>query len=103
MKIATSPFIYWGVAVFMPEKLGKLQVKDKTFPQFCQLSSSLDCGNGDHRGIEAAGRGGAGEGGRCGCRAEAGGRAGVLQGLGERRADRGGVTRQDGKTRILRV
>ena len=35
-----------------------------------------------------------GEGGRCGCRAEAGGCAGLLQGLGERRADRGGVTRQ---------
>ena len=32
-----------------------------------------------------------GEGGRCGCRAEAGGGAGLLQGLGERRADRGGV------------
>ncbi len=25
MKIATSPFVYWGVAVFMPEKLGNLQ------------------------------------------------------------------------------
>ena len=38
-------------------------------------------------GAEAAGCGGAGEGGRCGCRAEAGGRTGILQGLGERRAD----------------
>ena len=25
MKIATSPFVYWGVAVFMPEKFGNLQ------------------------------------------------------------------------------
>ena len=25
MKIATSPFVYWGVAVFMPEKLGNFQ------------------------------------------------------------------------------
>jgi len=25
MKIATSPFVYWGVSVFMPEKLGNLQ------------------------------------------------------------------------------
>ena len=25
MKIATSPFVYWGVAVFMPEKLWNLQ------------------------------------------------------------------------------
>ncbi len=23
MKIATSPFVYWGVAVFMPEKNGE--------------------------------------------------------------------------------
>ena len=29
MKIATSPFVYWGVAVFMPEKLGNLQVCEK--------------------------------------------------------------------------
>ena len=27
MKIATSPFVYWGVAVFMPEKVGNLQEK----------------------------------------------------------------------------
>ena len=27
-EIATSPFVYWGVAVFMPEKLGNLQVND---------------------------------------------------------------------------
>ena len=44
-----------------------------------------------------------GAGGGRGCRAEADGREGLLQGLGERWADRGGVTRQDGKTRILRV
>ena len=25
MKIATSHFVYWGVAVFMPEKVGNLQ------------------------------------------------------------------------------
>ena len=25
MKIATSPFVYWGVAGFMPEKVGNLQ------------------------------------------------------------------------------
>jgi hypothetical protein len=25
MKIATSPFVYWGVAFFMPEKVGNLQ------------------------------------------------------------------------------
>lgn len=31
------------------------------------------------------------EGGRCDCRAEAGGGAGLLQGLGERRADKSGV------------
>jgi len=30
MEIATSPFVYWGVAVFMPEKLGNLQ-RDRTF------------------------------------------------------------------------
>jgi len=28
MKIATSPFVYWGVAVFMPEKLGNLQQRE---------------------------------------------------------------------------
>ena len=27
MKIATSPFVYWGVAFFMPEKVGNLQGK----------------------------------------------------------------------------
>jgi len=26
MKIATSPFVYWGVAVFMPEIVGNLQI-----------------------------------------------------------------------------
>ena len=26
MKITTSPFVYRGVAVFMPEKLGNLQL-----------------------------------------------------------------------------
>ena len=65
---------------------------------------------GDYRGIEASGRGGAGEGGRCGCYAEADGLSGLLQGLGQRRADRVRLearrTRQSGKTcslRILRV
>ena len=36
MKIATSPFVYWGVVVFMPEKLGNLQefVYKMTFLHF---------------------------------------------------------------------
>ena len=40
---------------------------------------------------EAARGGGAGESWRCGCRAEAGRRPGLLQGLCERLADHGGV------------
>ena len=57
---------------------------------------------GNHRDAEASGRGGSGEGGRCGCRAEADGRAGLLQGMGERRADRGGVNVRRGATDPLR-
>ena len=34
MKIATSPFVYWGVAVFMPEKVGDLQGFSLEVPQF---------------------------------------------------------------------
>ena len=43
-------------------------------------------------------RGGAGEGGGCCCRADLGGRAGLLQSLGKRRADRGGVNVRRGAT-----
>ena len=39
MKIATSPFVYWGVAVFMPEKLGNLQISP---PSQAQLSLPND-------------------------------------------------------------
>ena len=42
-------------------------------------------------GLRGRMRGGAGEGGRCGRRAEADGLLGFLQGLGRRRADYGGV------------
>ena len=31
MKITTSPFVYRGVAVFMPEKLGNLQAMDGAY------------------------------------------------------------------------
>ena len=41
MKIATSPFVYWGVAVFMPEKLGNLQRDFLEVPQFSQVLPPL--------------------------------------------------------------
>ena len=36
-QIATSPFVYRGTAVFMPEKLGNLQVRVST----CKYATEL--------------------------------------------------------------
>jgi len=48
MKIATSPFVYWGVAVFMPEKLGNLQAKQvKTSSEARQMLAVPPTQTGD--------------------------------------------------------
>ena len=37
MKITTSPFVYRGVAVFMPEKVGNLQFRESSILLIMEL------------------------------------------------------------------
>ena len=53
MKIATSPFVYWGVAVFMAEKVGNRQ---KTVPSDRDSAGAEDFGRAVRRYAHDSGR-----------------------------------------------